>query len=104
MNLLVGPSSSGYGGEPSTYNMGGLTQEGTQEDPDDTFHYQDVDIVEHPSTQDPGDFTQEHRVDDVQQAPEHILNFFFSRFSGVQFVRRSRRDNREKRRDPLFCT
>ena len=29
MNLLVGPSSSGYGGEPSTYDMGGLTEEGT---------------------------------------------------------------------------
>ena len=55
MNLLVGPSTSGYGGEPST---------------------QDVETAEHPSTQDPGDLTQEHRVDD-QQAPEHSPNFFF---------------------------
>ena len=51
MNLLISPSSSGYGGEPSTYDMGGLTQEGTQQDPGDTSHFQYIETAKHPSTQ-----------------------------------------------------
>ena len=83
MDLLVGPSTSGYGGEPSA---------------------QDVETAEHPATQDPGVITQENRVDDVQQASERRSPNFFSRFSGLHFVRRSRRDNRGKRRDPIYRT
>jgi hypothetical protein len=106
MNLLVGPSTSqygagpsGYGYESSIYDMGGLEQSDMQ-DLGYTTHYQHGEGVTQPGTQDPGDLTQEQGIDDQEPPAQHSPNFF-ARMSGLHYVRRSRRENRGKRRDPV---
>lgn len=109
MSLLVGPSTSeygagtsGYGCDLPMYDMGGLEQSSMQ-DLNYATHYQHGEGATQPCTQDPGDLTQEQGADDQEQPAQHSTNFF-ARMSGLHYVRRSRRENRGKRRDPVYRT
>jgi hypothetical protein len=109
MDLLIGPSttgyeagSSGYGqdsythADSSGYSQNPYTYAGSSGYGQDLYTQAYTQGCDYPSTRDPGDLTQEQ--------PSEPLPNFMSRLSGQHYVRRSTRANRGKAPDPVYRT